>query len=376
MENLVVIFGGQSTEHDISIISAVQAMENIDSRRYKIYPVYVDKQGEWWSGEKLKDIETYKNFSTKKLKKVCIVPNSNYLCKKSLHSTKIITKIDCIFNIFHGKNGEDGTMQSLFELCKIPYTSTGVLGSSVGMDKIVQKSIYKDLELNVIDYFWFSKNEFYDDENKILDNNNFDYPKIVKPCSLGSSIGIKVCNNKQELENAINVALKYDDRVLVEKALTNFREINIALFKRNDEILFSGVEQPKNWKEFLDFEEKYLSTKSKLVVGSKNVKISNDLLNEIKEKTKSVYKLLDLKGVVRFDFMIDNDSKRLYINEINTIPGSNAFYLWKEANITYTKLIDMMVSEAKNDFYNKQKNQILYVSDVIKNAKNGTKIRK
>lgn len=376
MENLVVIFGGQSTEHDISIISAVQAMENIDRKKYKIYPVYVDKNGEWWTGKKLENIESFKDFNTKKLQKVCIVPNYQYLYKKSLHSTKIITKIDCIFNIFHGKNGEDGTMQSLFTLCKIPYTSPETLGSSVGMDKIVQKSIFKALSIDIIDCFWFTKDEYYNDENKILANKNFEYPKIVKPSSLGSSIGINICDNENQLEEAIDLALKFDDRIIIEKALLNIKEINIALFKVGDEIIFSGLEQPKNWKHLLDFEQKYISTKSKILVGNSKVKINKKVYQKIKENAQKVYKLLDLKGVVRFDFMLDKDTKKLYLNEINTIPGSNAFYLFKENGISYSKLIDMMINEAKNNFYQKSKNQTIYASNVLKTTKKGTKIKK
>ena len=376
MENLVVIFGGQSTEHDISIISALQAIENIDEKKYKIYPVYVDKQGEWWTGKNLININFYSNFNNKKLKKVCIVPNSNFLYQKRLHSTKIITKIDCILCIFHGKNGEDGTMQSLFELCKIPYTSPKVLGSCIGIDKIIQKQLYRSLNIDVVDYYWFTKTDYFNNENEFLDNKDFDYPKIVKPCNLGSSIGITICNNREELECAIDLALKFDDRVIVEKALTNIKEINIELFKKGEEILFSGIEQPKNWKNFLDFEQKYISTKSKLLIGNSKVKIGKRILKKLQCQALKIYKLLDLSGIVRFDFMLDKTSKILYINEINTIPGSNAFYLWKENGINYTQLIDMMIDEAKNEFYKRQKNQIIYASDVLKSMKNGTKIKK
>lgn len=377
MENLVVIFGGESTEHDISIISALQAMENLDKSKYNILPVYVSKSGEWYYGGKLKDIKIYKTDDYKKLKKVCIVPVSQWLYAKTLHGYKKLTKIDCILAVFHGKNGEDGTMQGLFELAKIPYTSSDVLGCSIGMDKIIQKQIFAYNKVPILPFYWFTKSEYLKNKDEILNNTEFDFPKIVKPCNLGSSIGINVCKNIEQLENAIEVALKFDNKVVVEKALTNFKEINISVMQDIDELLVSDIEQPKNWKEFLDFEEKYLASinkSSKTATKKSKIKISKTLLADISGYSKSLYRNLGLKGVVRFDYMIDKDTNRLYLNEINVIPGSLAFYLWENIGIRYSNLLDKMIENAKQEQTKKEKLQTIYISDVL--SKSGNSIGK
>ena len=366
MENIAIIFGGESTEHDISIISALQAGENLNKQKYNITYIYISKKGEWFSGKELSNINFFKNFNEKMLKKVCIVPMDNRLYVKKIGGYKPITKIDCALLILHGKNGEDGTMQGLLELAKIPYTSPNVLGSSLGMDKIIMKQFFKANNLKVLPYYSFSKSEYFSNYEEILNNNEFDFPKIVKPCSLGSSIGINLCENVEELENAIDIAFQFDERVVVEKALTDFKEINISCLKNKEDIMLSDVEQPKNWKKFLDFEEKYLAdNNSKAPQQTETVKISNKSLKIIKSAASKIYKKLNLTGVVRLDFMIDDNTNLIYINEINTIPGSLSFYLWKNNGYTFEKLLDLLISQAKYEFQKKQQIKTIYISDVL-----------
>lgn len=378
MENIAVIFGGESTEHDISIISALQAIENLDKVKYKIFPVYINKHGKWLYGDKLTRIETFKNFNEKKLKKVCIVPQSNWLYAKTALSYKKITKIDCALLILHGKNGEDGTMQGLLQLAKIPYTSCNTLGSAIGMDKLILKLMFNSMNLNVLPYFWFNKADYENKKDEIIHNTEFDFPKIVKPCNLGSSIGINVCEDEVSLEKAIDIAFQFDNKIIVEKALTNFKEINISCLRNGTSLILSDIEQPKNWKKFLDFEEKYLTTQSKSTNKTcnknKKIKISKKHLSYIQKSALEIYNTLNLSGVVRFDYMIDKQSNNVYINEINTIPGSLSYYLWQKLNINFTRLLDILINEAKETMAKENSLKTIYISDVLN--KNFDEIKK
>lgn len=369
MENILVMFGGESTEHDISIISALQAIENLDKSKYNIMPFYIDKNGNFLAGEKLKELGFLKNIDYKKVKNVYFKPNSNFLYAKGKFKEIKLFKVDVALPIFHGKNGEDGVVQGLLKLSKIPFASCDILGCSVGMDKIVQKHIYKSLDIPVLEHFWFDKAEYLKNPEEILNNNEFDFPKIVKPSNLGSSIGINIANNKQELKNAIDIALNFDKKIIVERALTNFKEINIALLKQDDEILFSDIEQPRNWKRFLDFDEKYMSNiktgKSSTEKQQKKVAINAKLLNDIKKFSLKVYRLLDAKGTIRFDYIYDKIDKKIYLNEINVIPGSLSFYLWKNHNFEYKQLLDILINQAKIEDKREKEISTIYISDVL-----------
>lgn len=375
MENILVMFGGESTEHDISIISALQAMENLDKTKYNIMPFYIDKQGNFLAGKLLNDIKFLKNINYSKADKVYFKPNSNYLYAKGKFKEKKVFKIDVAIPIFHGKNGEDGVVQGMLKLSKIPFACCGILGLSVGMDKIVQKHIFKALNIPIIDFFWFDKKEYELNKQSILNNNDFDFPKIVKPCNLGSSIGINIANSKEELMQAIEIALHFDNKIIVEKALTDFKEINIALLKKYDEILFSDIEQPKNWKKFLDFDEKYMSNikSNKLNKDKKKIKVSEKLLKTIKDYSNKVYKLLDAQGTVRFDYIYDKKDKKIYLNEINTIPGSLSFYLWKNHNLEYKDLLNILIEQAKYESLQEKQISTIYISDVLNLSSKGVK---
>lgn len=396
-KNIMVIFGGKSTEHDISILSAMQVFEALDNAKYEIYPIYITKNSKWFYGEKLSKLETFKNFSTKNLSEVAILPSSDMLFVKKLGMFKPFRKIDCAFIIMHGMNGEDGTLQGLLELANIPYTSSGVLASSVGIDKHIQKIMFEKLGVPVVPYFALTKYEYLK-LNKKVKLENFVFPVVVKPNRLGSSIGISLCKNHKELKNALDLAFKFDDTVVVEKAVKKIKEVNISVLGYKDDILLSTTEEPITSHDLLTFNDKYLgngkvkgekreATKkcantiavpngSKVKTsGVKNgmQSLSRIVPANVDNKTKvlvynyakTIFKGLNCKGVIRIDFMFDETKKVLYVNEVNTIPGSLAFYLWEYKGISFKAELDKIIEIALEEHKDKNSKTFVFESKVL-----------
>lgn len=339
-KNILVLYGGKSVEHEISIITGLQLLENIDKNKYKIIPVYISRDGQWFKLKNYSQINTYKNIEKENKKLVSLITNSMHLYEKTIFGYRKREKIDCVYLCTHGTNCEDGSLQGLIKSTGIAFTGSSVLSSAIGMDKIIMKDIFRANNIPCVKYKYFSKNEAIDYE-KI----NLVYPLIVKPANLGSSIGINKCKNISELKSAIEIAFQYDDRVIVEEAVVNIREINCSVIG-NEKIELSKLEEPLNWSEFLTFEEKYINNRKK----SRNfkVKIKKSLKREIYSLAEKVYKVFCCSGVVRIDFILDELSSKVYVNEINTIPGSLAFYLWEDKrkfseHIDYT--IDLALQE-------------------------------
>ena len=350
MKKVGVIFGGVTCEHDVSIVTGLQLIENMNKSKYEVIPIYIHSDGEWYTGKELLDITLYKDFDEKKstLKKGIILPNKPKLMIEGagLFGKASFVDLDVVIPAMHGMNGEDGTLQGLLELANIPYTSSGVLGASVGMDKILMKNVFEANGIPVLPYTYFLRGEWEKDKESVLRKieESLNYPMFVKPSNLGSSIGISKAKDRDGLINAIEVAIRYDERVIVERGVENLTEVNCSALGRADDIKVSVCEQPVNWAEFLTFEDKYLhgekSSKSenKVPAGTKGgmssmtrkvpADITEEQTKQIQFYTRYAFKVLNSKGVARIDFIIDNDDGKVYINEINTIPGSFAFYLW------------------------------------------------
>lgn len=363
MKNIIVLCGGKSSEHDISLITANLVLNAINEEKYNVYPIIVDKNNEW------NYIKNFKNNIDKDMQKIKVYLRlgENVLYKKSGLFLKKLTNVDCAILCHHGLNGEDGTIQGVLELCNIPYTSSGVINSGITMDKVVMKLLFKEFNFNVIDYDFFTKEEFMQDNIKLINKvvENLGYPIIVKPANLGSSIGISVAKNDEELKNSIMVALNYDNKILVEKALTDFKEINCAVLGYKNDIIVSSLEQPLSWKDFLTFDEKYINSNKKCEKRIYPAKLDKKIEKEIKNISASIFKKFELSGVVRIDYIVKDDE--VFVNEINSIPGSLAYYLFEKENLCFTEIIDKLIEIAERKYLDKQKLTYAYKSDVLKN---------
>ena len=376
-KNIAVIFGGESTEHDISILTAIQVMNALDKQKYNLLPIYISSDGNWFFGNKLTDIKFYKNFSQKKVQQVAILPCDNHMFVKKFGRYKKACKIDCAILSCHGKNGEDGTLQGLLELAHIPYTSGGVFASSVGLNKQKMKELFIANKIPICDYQVMTKTEF---ENNQIYVQKIDFPVVVKPNSLGSSIGISVCKDAEQLTDALKLAFCFDNVVLIEKCIQNLKEVNISVLGTVENHICSETEQPVS-KGLLSFEKKYLAGRTKkMPSGTKNGMQNADRIipADITKKQKKtienlaikIFKATNSKGVVRIDFLIDEISGKVYANEINTIPGSFAFYLWQKSSITFDKLIDKLIEIALMEHRHKQTLTNKFSSSVLfQNAK-------
>ncbi len=357
--NIAVFFGCRSVEHEVSIISAVQAMRAIDRKKYDVTPVYVDKNGEMYTGDGLFEIENYRNLP--KLLKVCkkvyfVRENGKVLMKaqiKGVFSKQKDVAIDIAFPIVHGTNCEDGTIQGLFEFLNLPYIGCDIISSAVGMDKAVFKDVLKNAGLPVLECICIYAKEYIKNKQEFAEKikEKIGFPLIVKPVNLGSSVGITKVNTEDEFDNAMMFAFSFTDRVLVEHAITNLREINCSVVGDCDNYEASVCEEPIANDKILSYKDKYLAN-SKNSGASKGMasldrKIPADLseekAQEIRDLACKVFKAIGANGVVRIDFMIDTETDTVYANEINTIPGSLAFYLWEATGIKYTALIDRLV---------------------------------
>lgn len=392
-KNIAVIFGGCSVEHDVSIVTGLQLIENIDKEKYDVTPIYISNSGEWFTGKELLDSDIYKNFTkTKKLlKKVLISPIPSiksimyYPNKIEVFTKKVFKGVDVVIPAMHGMNGEDGTLQGLLELANIPYVGSGVLGSAVGMDKIVMKSVFAGNGLPVLKYTYFLREEWTSDRESILKNieSSLRYPVFVKPSNLGSSIGISKAKDRKGLISAIEIAVHYDRRIIVEEGVENPLEVNCSVLGFGNELTASVCEQPVSWEDFLTFDDKYLrGSKGKTEAGMPSMDrripapISEELTNKVRELSKRVFKAMDCRGVARIDLIIDKADMNPYINEINTIPGSFSFYLWEPCGIKYAELIDKLINIAYKVNEEKNKNTYSYDSQILSKAGKGMKMGK
>ncbi len=358
MINLAVFFGGRSVEHEVSVISALQAVASLDRERFNVIPVYITKQNEMYIGESIGDIQAYKDIPAllNKSKKVIMINNGTDVVLTSypakLFNNKSI-RVDVAFPIVHGTNVEDGVFQGYLKHIGVPFVGCDVLSSAVGMDKYVQKTVLRYNDIPVLDALIFTLSD-YRNVNKMVEKieKKFDYPVIVKAANLGSSVGITVAKDRDSLFSAIDDSFRYARKVLVEHAITNLREINCSVLGDENEAIASEIEEPFHSKEILSYQDKYQSggkTGSKGMAGvSRQVpaNVSQEMRDRIRELAVKSFKVLGCSGVSRIDFMLDTDNNELYFNEINTIPGSLSFYLWEPIGVSYKDLLNRMVDLA------------------------------
>ena len=362
--NIAVLFGGNSVEHEVSIISALQAIKSMDREKYDIHPVYVTKGSEFYYGADLEEISAYKDIPAllKNCRQVTFYTKDKrtYLASvaNGLFDKKIEIPVDVAFPIVHGTNVEDGTIEGYLNMLHIPYVGCDVMSSALCMDKYYSKIVLKNAGIPVLDGLRFAYNDSTDTHEICRTiESSFSYPVIVKPVNLGSSIGITKVSDLNELENAINNAFSYAEKIIVEPAVVNLKEVNCSVLGDTDGAEASECESPVTTADgFLSYEDKYMDSGSgSKTGGSKGMaslkrKIPADISDELREKIRQTsveaFKELGCSGVVRIDFLIDEKTQEFWLNEINSIPGSLAFYLWKPLGIDYPELLDKMISLA------------------------------
>ena len=384
--NIAVFFGSRSCEHDVSIVSALQCIEATKAAGFNVTPVYISRDGLWYTGEPLENIETFREFNpmTKGITRVTldVTANAGDLWAWPPQRAGLFAKvpaplchIDCVIPVFHGWHGEDGTIQGLLEMANIPYASSGVLGSAIGMDKIAMKQILRGAGFPVLDFVWFTREQLKKERQAVIERveKEIKYPAFIKPAALGSSIGVSRAKNREELERALDVAASYDRRILVE----------VGVVHPVEDVRASVCEMPvpSSNDTFLDFWQKYLrnaSTKGEDSRGMKSLSrvvpapIGDELTGRIQTMTCDIFKLLDCCGTVRVDFILDQNDM-LFVNEPNTIPGSLAFYLWKASGLDFPKLIEKMVEDALRAHADKNSSVFAYDSSILKKVAAGTK---
>ncbi len=373
MQNILLFFGGKSCEHDISIITGMQYAQCADEYLYKIIPVYIDQFGEWCTGKKLFDLSFYNAGGRGKIYKCAVVSNDKNLYIYSHGKYKRYIYIDAAVLCLHGGLGENGGLAGILENSGIPYTSSSMCGSSVCMDKVVFKYFCKGLGVPVVDGAVVTDVDYYGDTQKCKsDVEKLGYPVIIKPSRLGSSIGIEIAKNPEELDDCIAKSMKFDKKLLIEKLIDVDKEVNIAVFEYKGELIVSLCEEPVRSGDILSFKEKYVATGFQGIKRKIPADIDDDVYRAIKDMACLVYQKLGLFGVVRFDFLL-TPSGDIYLNEVNTIPGSMANYLFDKTKFDYRKLQNMWIHGAIMRNENKEKLQTGFDSGVLKNGINSIK---
>ena len=354
-----VFFGGRSTEHEISVISASQAMHAINAAKYDVVPIYISKQGKWYTGEALLDIKNYRNTADLlgKVEEVYMEPTFGdynlYKKKRGLFGSGVVKHLDVAIPVLHGSNGEDGTFEGLLETIGIPYAGCNTLSSANGMDKITMKMILKSCCIPVVDYVWFTDKEWFARRDELIDRieKEIGYPVIVKPANLGSSVGIGRACNREELIEKIDGAEVYTTRIIVEDMVEDLQEINCSVLGDCDENQASVLEEPIKSGEILSYEDKYVGgTKGAKGMQAAQKRIPADLPKAETERiqflARETFRVLSCHGVSRVDMIINRKTRDIYVNEINTIPGSLSFYLWEATGISFEQLMDRLVELA------------------------------
>lgn len=367
MINIGVFFGGPSVEHEVSIITAQQAIRQLQKiEGYNIVPIYISKSNKWYTGDYLLEVEHFKdlNLVLKNSQKVQMVKGdkSALLIKDPIKrfSDAFVTTVDIGFPIIHGTGGEDGTLQGFLEHMDIPYVGCNVLAASLTMDKIASKLFLQSSGIPVVEGDWFYTHHWLLYQNDILDDleRKLNYPMIVKPADIGSSVGVTPAKNRSELIEAIDLAKHFTRRILVERMLVGMREINISVVGDSEKLKLSVCEEPLSSSDFLTYEEKYVNSGQTKGMSAAKRKIPADLPSDLQQEIEKIaaeaFIALDCAGITRIDFMIDKATGRPLINEFNTIPGSLSFYLWEATGMTFVKLLEEAIEAAHRTYRRKK----------------------
>lgn len=362
-KKVLILFGGRSFEHDISIISTFQCLKYFDEYLYDLVLVYIDQMGKW---KLVKDSSSLNKFlkDRESLKEVQLGANEDLLYIKKSRKYKPLCKVDVVFPIMHGINGEDGNIMGLLQMSNIPFVGCNYISSAIGIDKsLFKKVMRRDRVLPMVELC----------ADDILDGCGYEkvkkeigFPCIIKPNKLGSSIGIEKCEDDVNFNELVKKSLKFDEKVVIEPYISNLREFNIALYKIGGEFVVSEIEEPFSSEEILSFKDKYLNYSDQYVAKNIPAKIGKTIKDKIVLFAKECYDLLKCRGVVRVDFMYDKSVKKLYVNEINTIPGALALYLFEAAVIDRKTVVNDVINESFRVFQNDREMNTKYDSLVLR----------
>ncbi len=359
--NVAVFFGGRSVEHEISVISALQAINAFDKEKYNIIPIYISKQGRWYTGDNLLDIRNYRDMKKviEDAEEVFMRPEYGdynlYKVNTGMFSKRnpVVAELHVVIPVLHGTNGEDGIFEGLLETIGIPFAGCNTLSSANGMDKITMKMILRECGVPVVDYVWFTDRQWLSSKDDIISKveSKLGYPVIVKPANLGSSVGIGKASNREGLIEKVDNAEKFSQRIIVEHMIEQLKEINCSVLGDADEHESSVCEEPIKTGDFLSYEDKYMGgSKTTAGMQASEKRIPADLPEAVSEKIRCMagetFRVLSCHGVSRVDVMVDEKDNSIYVNEINTIPGSLSFYLWEASGISFTQLMDRLVQLA------------------------------
>ncbi|NWF71244.1 MAG: D-alanine--D-alanine ligase [Chloroflexi bacterium] len=376
---VAVLFGGRSVEHDVSVVTGNQVLRAFDPERYEVVPVYIDRDGRWFTGAPLLDLKNYRNevISLKGVEEAILSPATHHHGliidpTAGRFAKSSVKRLDVVFPALHGSHGEDGTVQGLCELADIAYVGCGVLASAATNDKIMTKTILKQHGIPVVDDVHLTRAEWEANPDGVIARIHaaLPYPLFIKPATLGSSIGVGRADDEALLRASLDVAAHFDRSVLVERAITDGVEINCALLGNAQQIRASVLELPVSWDKFLTYEEKYLRGGEGMKSADRIIPAPIDaaLTARIREMAVRAFQAVGGRGTARVDFLVKPEAGEVYLNEINTMPGSLAFYLWQHEGLSAGDVVQQLVELAREAQAEKRRSTYNYQTNLIEVA--------
>lgn len=373
--NIGVIFGGKSVEHELSVLTAIQAMDYIDKEKYDVIPIYITKDLKWYAGGMLKFIDSFKDFRLieKYATEVNLInKNGRFILQTTKLFKHEFKELHLVIPMVHGHNIEDGTIQGYLNIVGIPYIGSDVITSAVSQDKVYVKQVLESNNMPVTKYVWLYESDYRNDKESLFKKiEELKYPLIIKPARLGSSIGIEIIKRKEELELAIEKAVKFDEKVIIEELIDEASEYNCCVIGCNEKMKTSLVEEIIKKEDICQYQDKIIidtdeKAKIKRVYPAN---ISKSLTEEIEKLALDTFHLLNVRGTAKVDFLYDKKKKKLYINEVNLIPSFYSHHLWEEKNIDYKELLDILIKEEINNINKQEKMTLTIDSDIFKPLK-------
>ena len=346
-----VIFGGRSVEHEVSIITAIQAMDNIDTDKYEVVPIYITKDLEWYTGGCLRYIDTFKDFDLIKRysKRVNLInKDGRFILQTNGLIRREINELHLAFPIMHGANAEDGSIQGYLNIIGIPYVGSNIYSSVMAQDKVFMKQVLSLNSIPVTKYVWFGERFYRNKKSELFKQiDELKYPLIIKPATLGSSIGIEIITRKEEIDSTIERAFKYDSKIIIEEMIEDLTEYNCSVLLTKNGNITSEIEELVTNKDIIEYGDKLsLDNEDSSIKRTCPVKINEKLREEIELLALAAFKMLNMRGTARIDFLYDNKNKKLYVDEVNSIPWCFAHHLWEVRNISYKELLNIMLEDA------------------------------